>query len=193
MVLPTALGLAWPDYNPVANFLSELGATGAPHAALMSYAGFLPAGVLWAIGVLSLLKGAQSKLLWLGALLLLGTSISYIGAAVFPCDAGCPMEGSSSQMMHNALGIIGYLTSPLGLALIGVHFLRQTQLTASAISFAAALATFIGFAMLANPDMESARGAWQRLADFSLFIWLIAISVLLSKGESSGEGAPSDT
>lgn len=181
IVLPTALGFAWPDYDPVANYLSELGAVDAPHAMIMSFAGFLPAGLFWGLGAVLLLSGARSKLLWVGVFLLLGTSISYIGAAFFPCDAGCPLEGSSSQMMHNALGIIGYLTSPLGIALIGIHGLRQRQSAAAIVSFATVAATLIGFAMMANPEMDSARGAWQRLADFSLFLWLVAISALLRK------------
>lgn len=178
--VPTALGFAWSDYNLSSDFLSELGAKGAPQANFMSYAGFLPAGVLWALAVLSLLSIARSKLLWIGGVFLLGTSISYIGAAFFPCDAGCPVEGSSSQMMHNLLGLIGYLASPVGLALIGAHFLRRKQVGAAAASFATAAATVIGFVMMASPDMDSTRGIWQRLADFSLFIWLVGISVLVS-------------
>ncbi len=183
--LPTALGFAWPAYNPVSDFLSELGASGAPHGAIMNYAGFLPIGVLWALGALSLLAGNRTALLWTGVLLLLGTSVSYIGAAFFPCDAGCPMEGSNSQMMHNALGVIGYLTSPIGLAIIGVHFLRSNQSNAGIISFAASAATLVGFVMMANPEMAGTRGAWQRLADFSLFIWLLVISVSLRNDQFS--------
>lgn len=177
--VPTALGFAWSDYNLSSDFLSELGAKGAPQANTMSYAGFLPAGVLWALAVLSLLNNARSKLLWIGGVLLLGTSISYIGAAFFPCDAGCPMEGSSSQMMHNLLGLIGYLASPVGLALIGAHFLRRKHFGAAVASFVAAAAIIIGFGMMASPDMDSTKGIWQRLADFSPFIWLVGISVLV--------------
>lgn len=179
VALPTALGFAWPAYDPITSFLSELGATGAPRATLMNFGGFLPASVLWAVGVLSLLNEERTKHLWIGVLLLLGTSISYAGAAFFPCDSGCPMEGSPSQMMHNSLGIVGYLTAPLGMAVIGMHFLRQRQSAAAAVSFLATATTTLGFLMMVVPEMEGARGAWQRLADFSLFIWLITISVIL--------------
>lgn len=181
--LPTMLGLAWSDYSAASNYLSELGAISAPHANIMNYAGFLLIGVLWAVGVLTLLSGDQSKRPWIGVLLLLGTSVSYVGAAFFPCDAGCPLEGSTSQMMHNALGIVGYLASPIGLALLAAHFFRANQIVAGRVSIMAIGATIIGFLMMANPDFDSTKGAWQRLADFSLFIWLFAISICLRRGE----------
>jgi hypothetical membrane protein len=181
IVLPTTLGLLWPDYNPLSDYLSELGATGAPHAAIMNYAGFLPLGALWALGLFSLLAGERSKALVAGVILLLGTTVSYLGAAAFHCDAGCPMEGSSSQMMHNSLGVIGYLTAPWGLALIGWHYVSTKRAMAGVLSFVAAAATLTGFLMMANPEMDALKGAWQRLADFSLFVWLMTLSVSLRK------------
>ena len=83
--------------------------------------------------------------------------------------------------MHNTLGVIGYLTAPWGLAIFGFHYLSKKQDAAGLVSFVAAAATLMGFLMMLNPQMEELKGAWQRLADFSLFIWLMAMSVSLRK------------
>ena len=42
------------DYNHIAHFISELGATGTPNADLMNFGGFIPAGTMIALFGLSL-------------------------------------------------------------------------------------------------------------------------------------------
>ena len=74
-------GAARPGYRHCAQFISELGERGAPHGALVSFAGFLPIGVL-AVAFCALaagpLSGARARL---GLLLLSGVGWAYVAAA----------------------------------------------------------------------------------------------------------------
>lgn len=180
--LPIALGMMWPDYSWTANYLSELGASGAPHGFWMTYAGFLPVSILWTFSIVLLyLRSAKSSTLLAGVCLLLGTSISYFGAVFFRCDLGCPIEGSESQLMHNLLGVIGYLAAPPALILIGLHFSRTGQKLLGGLTFLTAALCVVGFLGMAAPENATMKGLFQRMADFSMFGWVAAVALLLKQ------------
>ncbi len=180
IVVPTVLGVLWPEYNWTENYLSELGANGAPHGIWMTYGGFLPVSIFWTLSIALLyLRAPKSGSLLAGACLLLGTSISYFGAVFFRCDLGCPIEGSESQLMHNLLGVIGYLTAPPALILIGLHFNKTSQKLLSVLSFLTAALCVVGFLGMASPENAAFKGLFQRMADFSLFGWVFAVAFLL--------------
>lgn len=166
-------GALTPGYDPRSNFLSELGATGAPYAALVSYGVFVPIGLLWAVAAILIWRSLPAGLLGaVGAALLLANAVSYVGVGVFPCDAGCPAEGSFNQLMHNISGAIGYFLTPLALALIGFHLLGKGRAGFGAVTLAVAAASGLSFAtMITDLDGEAA-GTWQRLTDYSMTLWM---------------------
>jgi hypothetical membrane protein len=182
VVLPVILGALWPDYHWTANYLSELGADGAPHGFWMTYTGFLPVSVLWTLSIVLLyLRSAKSSALLAGVCLLLGTSVSYFGAVFFRCDLGCPIEGTESQLMHNLLGIIGYLAAPPALILIGLHFNKTGQKVLSGLTFLTAALCLVGFFGMAAPENAALKGLFQRMADFTMFGWVFAVAFLLKQ------------
>jgi hypothetical membrane protein len=182
VTLPTVLGAQWPEYSPAANYLSELGAIGAPHGAWMTYGGFLPVSILWTLSIVLLyLRSPKSSKLLAGVCLLLGTSVSYFGAVLFRCDLGCPIEGSESQLMHNLLGVIGYLATPPALILIGLHFNKTGEKLLGGLTFVTAALCVVGFIGLAAPENAAMKGLFQRMADFSLFAWVVAVAFLLKQ------------
>jgi len=182
IVVPSTLGFMWPDYSAAKNYLSELGAIDAPHADWMNFFGFLPLSILWTVSLLMLLRiPPKSALLTLGVLLLIGTSVSYMGAVIFPCDTGCPLEGSQRQFMHNALGVIGYITAPPGLALLGAHYMKTGNRFLGLLTLFAAGSALLGFLALGSSEAAPMKGAWRRLADFSLFFWIFAAALLVTK------------
>ncbi len=181
IALPTVLGALWADYDPSRSYLSELGAANAPHAAIMNYAGFLPVGILWTLSVALLYaRSPKSGLLLAGALLLLGNSVSYLGASVFPCDAGCPMEGSNSQTMHNLLGVIGYLATPPALLCLGLAFLKSSR-TLALVTLITAAICVTGFIVMASPGASQVLGLAQRSIDFTQFVWIFAAALLITR------------
>src|SRR2546427_5305800 len=55
-----AAGLKYPGYDHLKNAISELGATGAPSATIMNFAGFLPYGVLMVAFALAVHHGIRA-------------------------------------------------------------------------------------------------------------------------------------
>jgi hypothetical protein len=55
-----AASLKHPAYSHFKNFISELGATGAPSAAIMNFAGFLPYGILMMAFALGVHRGIRT-------------------------------------------------------------------------------------------------------------------------------------
>ena len=111
VLLPEFIGFLSSDYNSISNYLSELGAVGAEYSRVVNYFGFLPTAfsVLF-ITLLLQSNFSNTRLSRVGFLLVgIGYFIAYFGAFIFPCDFGCPSEGSFSQNMHMILGLISYL------------------------------------------------------------------------------------
>ena len=121
-VLIVAGGAAWPGYSHSSQFISELGATGAPYGRLISLGGFLPIGVCVTLfAILAAVIEPRGVLRTLGFLGLVLFASGYTVAAFFPCDFGCrPATPSFSQMMHNLFGLGGYVFGPIGLILLGL-------------------------------------------------------------------------
>ena len=185
IMLTEFIGFLRSDYNLINHFISELGAAGAEYSIIINYFGFLPI----AFSALTITLLLQSKFpnnrLSRAGLLLVGSGvfIGYFGAFIFPCDFGCPAEGSFSQNMHNNLGLIYYLIIPLGLFVLGIGLRTEAMIIKASISFSATSIFLLGFFMMLNPSQTDLLGLWQRLADYTVVGFLIFMS-LSAKGLS---------
>lgn len=175
LLTPVVFGALQPDYSHIRDYISELGATGAPYAHWVNYAGFLPIGVLTAIvGVLLPSMIPKRPLTIAASVLLFSLSIGYLGAAFVPCDAGCPAEGSFKQSIHNLSGIIEYLGMTVSLSLFALAFIRDSRWkTVGWLSLLVAAIVLFCFGALATPELQDLRGLSQRIAEISLFAWLL--------------------
>ena len=177
IILPEFLGTTRSDYSSFANYLSELGATGTPTQALTNSLAFPLVGISCILIIIALWHrlpstgGVRAGLICLA----LGLPLAYFGAAVFPCDYGCPVEGSASQTAHNLLGLVQYPLAIVGFALLAAN-LKSNPIWRAAFALAGG-AMAIGFVMLLIPDQASLRGAWQRLGDYTAFL-VLAYTVL---------------
>jgi hypothetical protein len=185
IILTELIGFLRSDYNLINHFISELGAAGAEYSRIINYFGFVPTAFSALIIVLSLQSKFSNTRLSRAGLLLIGSGvfIGYFGAFIFPCDYGCPAEGSFSQNMHNNLGLIYYLIIPVGLFVLGIGLRKEPMIINSSISFGAAFVFLLGFFMMLNPSQIDLLGFWQRLADYTVFVFLIFMSLFV-KSES---------
>ena len=185
IMLTEFIGFLRSDYNLINHFISELGAAGAEYSIIINYFGFLPI----ALSALTITLLLQSKFpnnrLSRAGLLLVGSGvfIGYFGAYIFPCDFGCPAEGSFSQNMHNNLGLIYYLIITVGLFVLGIGLRTEAMIINASISFIATSIFLLGFFMMLNPSQTDLLGLWQRLADYTVVGFLIFMS-LSAKGLS---------
>ena len=183
IILTELIGFLRSDYNLINHFISELGAAGAEYSRIINYFGFVPTAFSALIIVLSLQSKFSNTRLSRAGLLLVGSGvfIGYFGAFIFPCDYGCPAEGSFSQNMHNNLGLIYYLIIPVGLFVLGIGLRKEPMIINSSISFGAAFVFLLGFFMMLNPSQIDLLGFWQRLADYTTFALLIFLSLNLKE------------
>jgi len=185
IILTELIGFLRSDYNLINHFISELGAAGAEYSRIINYFGFVPTAFSALIIVLLLQSKFSNTRLSRAGLLLVGSGIfiGYFGAFIFPCDYGCPAEGSFSQNMHNNLGLIYYLIIPVGLFVLGIGLRKEPMIINSSISFGAAFVFLLGFFMMLNSSQIDLLGFWQRLADYTVFVFLIFMSLFV-KSES---------
>lgn len=164
-----------PGYSHVAHFISELNATGTPWATQLGLFGFLPLGLIFAAFLVAVTPIAQvhgtSRL---GLWLLWSQPIAFIGAALAPCDAGCPIGGSALQVAHDVLGLVTYFAGALALVLLSSAkglspgwrlFLRF-----------AGVAWLVLFLVMVQPEAMLVRGLLQRIADALLAATLLIVA-----------------
>lgn len=174
LVCMTVLAGAFtPGYSHVGQFISELGARGAPQEWGVRWVGFLPLGILllafcrFAHIALPRSPGTTFALVGL-ALYALG----YLAATAFPCDLGCrPSQPSMSQLIHNALGLLGYLLAPLFL----LAFARAARTWPNGARVSAAGYAAAGLALLGMVTLSSESGIaglGQRLLELSVLGWV---------------------
>jgi hypothetical protein len=182
LIMIVAGGATWPGYSHVSQFISELGATNAPHARVVNLGGFLPIGVLLSLfAVLSAFLAPRGGLRVAGFLLLALFAVGYLAAAFYPCDAGCrSATPSASQMIHNLAGLGGYLGAPIGLILLGVAARGWPGATwLSPLAFVCAAVSFVAFVvMLGEPPIG---GLVQRVLEGSVALWSLAFASTLRR------------
>lgn len=168
---PFVFAARWPAYSAVRDYISELGASGAPDAAAVN-ATFAAAGLLLVALCVGLARARPA--LRLALTLVSAVGWSYLLATIAPCDAGCPADGSPTQALHNSAGALGYLLGGLGLmaarrplATLGEPRLAWSALLAGVVAVA-------GLVAMANPELDDVRGLCQRFVELGVSAWLLA-------------------
>lgn len=181
-------GAAWPGYDHLRQFISELGATGAPNGRTVSLWGFIvPGATLMLFPVAAFLALPRSAASFIGfALILLFASGAFFGG-VYPCDFGCVTEGGSeSQKMHELLGLGGYVTAPLALLLVGLASRRWPGASGLfPLGIAGAVVAAISMPLLV---METEfNGAAQRALEGAMALWILACATYLARKGHKGQ------
>lgn len=180
-------GATFAGYDHGSQFMSELGAHGAPYGQIISWAGFLPVGILLsAFAVFAWIAAPRSAWTAIGFIGVFLFYSGYTGSAFFPCDYGCrPEEPSFSQTMHYLIGLPGYFLAPLTLALLGVAARNWPNARHLNIAgFACATTALLALAFL-SPDYAFV-GAAQRVLEASMLIWVVLCGLYLGTRPRAG-------
>jgi len=181
-------GAAFPGYSHVSQFVSELGARGAPHEGRVRLLGFLPAGaLLLAFCFFAHAALPRARATALGLLGLAIFAAGYLVAAAFPCDFGCrPEEPSTSQILHNLGGLAGYLLAPAFLfTLARAARAWPGAKSLVAVGYLASALALVGLLTL-SPSSPAA-GLSQRLLEAAVLGWVALCGLHLAK--RAGRGA----
>ena len=186
-VLVLVAGAFTPGYSHVSQFISELGARGAPHEWAVRFAGFLPAGLLLlAFCGFAFAALPRSISAALGLFGLAFYAAGYLVAVVFPCDLGCrPEVPSASQLIHNAGGLLGYVLAPA--FLLAFARAAHTWPNAGGLSVAGYICAGLAFLGLFSLSPGSSfAGLSQRLLEFAVLAWVVLCGRYLARQGARG-------
>jgi hypothetical membrane protein len=178
-----------PDYSHISSFISELGASGTPHARLMNYLGFVPAGLLLAAFGIALARVTSRRVVAVTGSVLVGSfGVGVAASGVFSCDPGCPVSGGSVEnAVHNAIGPAAFVALACGVGLLGHAFRRLPRFrTLSRYSVATSILGLLFIAALVGSlEGKALTGLWQRLFLVTLFLWcaVVGVRVLRQPGQ----------
>lgn len=148
------VGSRKPEYDHIRHTISELGESESTYCRVVSYAVFLPVGVL-----LLAVAGLAFSTNPVHAMLALSISIGYLSAAVFPCDPGSPFVGSLKQALHNLGGAVEYLGGAVSLMWISEAHGGAYKIAGAVVMAAVLILSF----------ENRIRGITQRIAETILF------------------------
>ncbi len=165
-----------PGYSQISNFVSEYNATGTAWADMLTYAGFAATAAILsgflAVAIPLLKTSGASRV---GAWLLWSLPASYFLAVIAPCDTGCPLEGSASQIAHNLLAVVTYFGMGLSIVLISLDT-RFSGFKPRRVFLLFAGAAFpVVFLLMVQPELGQWGGLLQRLLDIAMAVSLIVI------------------
>jgi len=178
-----------PDYSHIGNFISELGADGTSHAALMNYAGFVPAGLMLAafgIALAATLPRDHFRIVASILVTLFGGGVAASG--IISCDPGCPqMGGSVENLIHNRIAPVAFLCAIIGAGIVGIRFRRlpawRNLSRYSLVTSAVALCFLV--AVVTSLESRLLTGLWQRLLLVTLFSWCAVVGLRVFSASSS--------
>lgn len=168
-----------PGYDHLKNFISELGATGAPAAGVMNFAGFLPYGLLTAAFALAVHRGMRADAGgWLGPSMLALYGLAYVAVAVSPCDPGCHSTTPSlHHRLHFLLGDVIFLTAVLGPFTLYPRMVKDPAWRS--LASATLILPGLAWLILEASGVGISGALRQRLWLLLLFMWLAIMALRL--------------
>jgi hypothetical membrane protein len=169
-------GYLTPGYDPLTQWISELGATGAPYAMVFNVLGpgiFGLLSVLFALGLWRALKGGP--LAFAAAALVTIAGIAGILEGVFPCDPGCiPVTMTGS--LHLTLGLVPLL-GMLGAMEIFAFIVRKDPGWPWFFAFSQVMVALTLIFALAFSSGSTFDGLYQRVMIGAILVWVMAVGV----------------
>ena len=171
-------GARYPGYDHARQYISELGATGAIDGWAVSWLAFLPIGVL--VGAFCLISAwiaRRNGLAVIGFLLLAFNAYAYPNSAWFRCDFECA-GASPTQMMHNLVGLVGYLAGCTGVLLAGLSAKAGGARWLMPLGVICAVLAFVGLGGLVGEFS----GLFQRLTEAAIAVFMLAYGWVQARG-----------
>jgi hypothetical membrane protein len=170
-------GMAYPGYDHLTQYISELGATGAPTSAGVSLAFIVSGALLTAFWLLCAGLFPRSLLSVIGFGLSALNGVGLVLGGVFRCDFECSTADlSPAALLHDVFGGIGYLCGIAGVFVVGFAARGWPQ---GRGLFGLSLICGIPAALaiwLIHPAFEW-YGAAQRVVEIALAVWTLAVAL----------------
>ncbi|UCC18538.1 MAG: DUF998 domain-containing protein [Promethearchaeota archaeon] len=117
IIVFTILGLVYPGYNPISQFISELASNEAPTNIYMNIFGFVIFGLYLIFFGVGLYLGVEKHFLTkISMILFVISGICILSLPMFPCDSGCG-NLTFTGIGHNILIKLPSITMPAAIIL----------------------------------------------------------------------------
>jgi hypothetical protein len=183
IVVTLGFPLLRPGYDPIRQYMSELGEVDAPYAIGYNMPAFLLGLLLIAFDFglhRGITEGKGSKL---APILMAVAGVGWVGASFFHCDPGCVNESVTGKM-HGVAGIIA--VPPLAIAPLALlpRLKKDNRWWSyqafSRIMGALAVTLFaVMFTGEVSPALEPYRGLLQRLTSYTALLWMEVTAIRL--------------
>lgn len=178
-VVAAGVGYLHPGYDFTEQRLSELGASGAPYAALFNVMGLMASGVLVVVFSLGLYLEFSERLARIGSGLLAVCGACLFMAGIFPCDVEFA-EASVSGIMHGVFAGIGTFAI-IGAALAMWLGLKRDTVWRDISRFSlgvavVAVALYLPYQVF---PVTGWIGVFQRMLVLVVLVWLEVMSIKL--------------
>jgi hypothetical protein len=177
-------GLAYPGYDHLTQYISELGANGAPTGHSVSLAFMVSGGLLAAFWLLCAVLFPRGPLAIIGFGLSALNGLGLLSGGVFPCDFECAFsDPSPAAALHEALGGLGYLCGVAGVFLVGFAARRWPNGSGLfVLSLVCGVPALLALGMI-GPEVAW-RGAGQRVLEVALAVWTLGVAVRVRRAPS---------
>jgi len=188
MAVILVVGQITPDYDPVSNTVSQMGAAERPYASVLN-AGYMAYGIMMAAAAygLSQSMGLTRRAKMLAVLLGVHAAGTML-LGVFPDTLDLAPKGLTDDFLHNTVSVVSSL--PL---LVGILVLRGIARHRRALKAAGILGMVVIIVNLPMPvipmvdALQPVSGLLQRLLSGSSFLWLALTFGLLFRAAPGSE------
>lgn len=182
-VVLNVLGFLQEGYNPIINYLSELGAVDAPFGPVMQFAGFSLMGVFILLFSIALYHGTRKDIFAKTcAVLFIAGAISLVAVGFFPCDSRC-MNITETGKMHGITATIPAILLPIAIALVSYSLEKDSNWGKKwrNITLAFGIASIALSPLTMFDFFKPVIGLVQRLGMFVPLLWMLLVSIRLFK------------
>lgn len=176
-------------YSIQSQYISETYAIDAEYGVLLRVLGHIPSGILFTIfGFLAYRFFPLNKTIkwgWMGVALSYG--IGTILVAVFPCDPGCNrdlIDPSTSQIIHNIMGLVVYVFMPVSILLIGLGLRKYKDFRKLCrLAITLGLVSIVWVSVFLVDNKSPILGLHQRGIEVLFLIWILVSAFTIKKSK----------
>ncbi len=178
-------GLLIDNYSIISQYISESYAIDTEYGMVLRTFGYIPSGIFIAVFCFTGVRFfAPTKLLNIGFYgigLFYGLATVVVG--MFPCDSGCNkdfIDPSTSQLIHNFMGLLTYLFVPVLIILIGLELKKIQKNTVFPLqSIVLGVISFLFVSVLFLNSNSKYIGLYQRIIELVFILWVVFCAIAI--------------
>lgn len=178
-------GLLIDNYSIISQYISESYAIDTEYGMVLRTFGYIPSGIFIAVFCFTGVRFfAPTKLLNIGFYgigLFYGLATVVVG--MFPCDSGCNkdfIDPSTSQLIHNFMGLLTYLFVPVLIILIGLELKKIQKNTVFPLqSIVLGVISFLFVYVLFLNSNSKYIGLYQRIIELVFILWVVFCAIAI--------------